>query len=501
MAHIEVGTEPLDWQSLCALSQENTQLSLSQEVWKKVSDCRNYLDRKLRETDAVFYGINTGFGALCQEKIDKESLSVLQENLVKSHACGTGAPLQREISRSMLALKILSLSKGHSGIHPDTLTLLLELYNRDWTPWVPRQGSLGASGDLAPLAHLVLPLIGLGKLETKDGLFAPETLFAQHGLKPRQLQAKEGLALLNGTQFMGAVCLHALHRAEKSGHWANWLAALSIEAWMGHSSPFDALVHAVRPHRGQQACAASIRSLLKGSALQQLERKQVQDPYAFRCVPQVHGACFDVMDQVRQCLWIELNAVTDNPLIFPEEDKILSAGNFHGEPLALAADQLKLAVAELGSISERRMYKLLHGQQGLPEFLVAKPGLNSGFMIVQYSAASLVSYNKQLATPASVDSIDSSKGQEDHVSMGANAALQCLQMVEHTESVLGLELLTAAQALDFRRPKQSSLPLEQLHQRFRKSVPFVAEDQYMHPLMEEAIHFVRTQNPESHMSL
>lgn len=462
---------------------------------QKVQACRDYLDAHMGTHAAPVYGVNTGFGSLCDTVIGQDELSQLQENLVKSHACGTGNPIDRNLAKLMLLLKAKGLLYGHSGVQQQTVQRLLDMYNADAVPVIYEQGSLGASGDLAPLAHLSLPLIGMGEVDLK-GQRMDGAAFLQHmSWKPLQLKSKEGLALLNGTQFMSALgvwsCLRALRLCEV----ADMVGALSLDVYNGRPEPFDASVHKVRSHSGQLKVAENVRVWLQNSPLQQEPKTHVQDPYSFRCMPQVHGATRDALAHVVSVFEREVNSVTDNPTIFPEENKIISAGNFHGQPLALALDYLAIACAELGSISERRVYKLIGGTRGLPAFLVAKPGLNSGFMIPQYTAASIVSRNKQLCTPSSVDTIDSSNGQEDHVSMGANAAVRTVQVVRNVTQVLGIEMMNAAQALDLRRPLKTSPALEELHSDFRKEVPYIAEDEVMYPLMEKSRGFVESLNP------
>lgn len=466
------------------------EIELGPETIQKVQACRDYLDGYMDQSADPVYGVNTGFGSLCDTVIENDELTRLQENLVKSHACGTGREIPRDLVRLMLLFKIKGLSYGHSGVQVETLQRLVDIYNSGATPVIYEQGSLGASGDLAPLAHLSLPLIGLGEIEYKGERLSGEDFLKKMNWQPIVLRSKEGLALLNGTQFMSALGVWCWLRAQQWTEDADLIAAMSLEAFHGRPEPFNPLIHQVRPHPGQQQAAASVLHFLRDSEIQQQAKKYVQDPYSFRCLPQVHGATRDVLEFVRQVFEREINSVTDNPTIFPEDDLILSAGNFHGQPLAMALDQMAIAMAEIGSISERRTYKLLSGTRGLPAFLVANPGLNSGFMIPQYTAASIVSKNKQLCTPSSVDTIDSSNGQEDHVSMGANAAVKTMEVVRNVAQVLGIELMSAAQALELRRPQKSSPALEKLHADFRKDVAFVAEDSVMYPLMREALCFM-----------
>ncbi|NLA15061.1 MAG: histidine ammonia-lyase [Bacteroidales bacterium] len=467
-----------------------TQLELSEEAIQNIEKCRNYLDKKINDSGLV-YGVNTGFGALHNVAIKKKELEQLQKNLVMSHACGMGKEVPKEVVKLMLFLKIRSLSYGFSGVQLKTVQRLVDFFNRGVYPIVYEQGSLGASGDLAPLAHLSLPLIGLGEVEVDGKRMSGEELNSHMGWEPIRLQSKEGLALLNGTQFMCACGLWSLIRSKKLSDKADMIAALSLDVYDGRPEPFTKEVHRVRPHAGQAETAASVERYLEGSKLIAKQKEHVQDPYSFRCIPQVHGATKDCLAYVTGVLTTEMNAATDNPTVFPDNDLIVSAGNFHGQPLALALDFLAIAVAELGNISERRTNQLIAGKRGLPSFLVARPGVNSGFMIPQYTAASIVSRNKQLCTPSSVDSIDSSQTQEDHVSMGANAAIKCMKLVENVSRVLSIELFNAVQALEFRRPDSTSPVLEKLAEAFRRYVPFVEEDVLMYPLMHQAEKFVK----------
>lgn len=465
-------------------------ISLSEDDLKKVNDNRFYLDLKIKG-GGTYYGINTGFGSLCNVQIADEEIQLLQENLVCSHACGFGEEVPKEIVKIMLLLKIRGLAQGYSGIHEDTLERLIFFYNNDILPVVYQQGSLGASGDLAPLAHLSLPLLGKGEVNWSNKKFPSSEVLKHYDLEPITLHAKEGLALLNGTQFMSAYSVWCLIQAEALQTQSIAIAAISLEAFDGRSEPFSALIQAVRPHPGQIEVAKVMRNLLKASELQTREKTQVQDPYSFRCIPQVHGASKDAIQQIQKVVEIEINSVTDNPIVFEYEDQIISGGNFHGQPLALNLDFMAIALAELASISERRTYLLISGQRGLPPFLARNPGLNSGFMIAQYTAASIVSQNKQLCTPASVDSIVSSNGQEDHVSMGANAATKLKQVVDNVRRVLAIELLVGVQALEFRRPQRTSPRLEELIQAFRQEVAPMDYDRVIHDDMVLAEKFLK----------
>jgi histidine ammonia-lyase len=471
-------------------------LSLSADARERIQKCRDYLDRKLEDSDEPLYGINTGFGALYDRTISKEDLGKLQKNLVMSHACGTGEEVPSGIVKLMLFLKAQSLSYGFSGVQTATVQRLIDFYNEDIIPVVYQYGSLGASGDLAPLAHMCLPLIGMGEVWYKGQKVSTAEVYRDFGWSPIELTSKEGLALLNGTQFMSAIGVQACLEVFKLSMLADAIGAISLDAFDGRIEPFHELIQQIRPYRGQIVTARRIRWILEGSEIISRYKKHIQDPYSFRCIPQVHGASKDSIDYVAYVFEREINSVTDNPTIFPDEDLIISAGNFHGQPLALAHDNLAIAMAELGNISERRTYQLLSGSRGLPPFLVANPGLNSGFMIPQYTAASIVSHNKQLCTPSSVDSIESSKGQEDHVSMGANAATKGYKVLQNLRRVLAIELYTAAQAFEFRRPLRTSPWLENFLKQYRERVSFIHEDKVMYQDMEESVQFLKSVNPE-----
>lgn len=487
-----ISSDLLSIEKINEIISNGLKLELSEEAQINIEKCRKYLDEKMKAHEAPIYGINTGFGSLCNVKISNENLSQLQENLVKSHACGTGEEVPQEVVKIMLLLKIQSLSYGHSGVQLDTVNRLVDFYNNDILPVVYQLGSLGASGDLAPLAHLSLPLLGEGEVYY-DGFRQPaKKVLEKHNWNPIVLQSKEGLALLNGTQFMSAYGVYSLIKASKLSYLADVIGAVSLEGFDGRVEPFTDLIHLVRPHKGQVVTAERMRDLLEDSEIIAQPKAHVQDPYSFRCIPQVHGASKDTIDYVTKVFRTEINSVTDNPNIFVGEDQIISGGNFHGQPLALALDFLGIAVAELGSISERRTYQLISGLRGLPAFLVSDPGLNSGFMIPQYTAASIVSQNKQLATPASIDSIVSSNGQEDHVSMGANAATKTLRIVQNLERILAIELMNASQAIEFRRPLKSSDFIETFVKTFREEVPFVQEDRILHYDIEKSIAFLNS---------
>ncbi|MFT6998316.1 MAG: histidine ammonia-lyase [Cryomorphaceae bacterium] len=458
-------------------------LELSEGAKERIVKCRAYLDKRMADSDAPIYGINTGFGSLCNKTIDKESLGQLQQNLVASHAAGTGKTIRPELIRLMLLLKIQGLSYGHSGATLALVERLIWHFNNNILPVIYDQGSLGASGDLAPLAHLALPLLGLGEVWEKGEKRPTGQILANYGLAPLALQSKEGLAMLNGTQFMSAYGVAICLEAKRLLDMADLIGATSLEAYDGRPEPFNDAVHVVRRQPGQRVVAEHIRTLLGDSENFYKAKAHVQDPYSFRCIPQVHGAARDAVNHCLSVFENEINSVTDNPTIFPDTDEIISAGNFHGEPLALALDFMAIAMAEIGSISERRVYKLVNGQRGLPDFLVANPGLNSGFMIPQYTAASIVSKNKQLCTPSSVDTIDSSNGQEDHVSMGANGAVKALEVIENVQTVLAIELLNACQALHLRGIKGCATSVQKLYANYRETVPAIEHDQEMYPLI------------------
>jgi len=489
MAHHEINNEWVDLSKLEEILNSNIEVRLSEKAKVEINNCRTYLDEKVANSDQLIYGINTGFGSLCNTAISCEDLEKLQSNLVLSHACGTGEEVPKIIVKRMLLLKAFGLSHGNSGAQLETIERLLFMYNNNILPVVYQQGSLGASGDLAPLAHLSLPLIGEGEVYLNDEKVASSVFLSKFNLKPISLRSKEGLALLNGTQFMSAYASYSVANSIKLWNQFNLIGALSLEAYDGRLNPFQANVNEIRNQLGQIETAKYFYNVLDGSEMIQRHKEHVQDPYSFRCIPQVHGATKDTIDYCSQIVEREINAVTDNPTVFYNEDDVVSAGNFHGQPLALAMDFLAIAMAEMGSISERRVYKLISGTRGLPAFLVAEAGLNSGFMIPQYTAASIVSQNKQLCSPASVDTIDSSNGQEDHVSMGANAATKLYRVIDNCYTIQAIELLNAAQGMDFRKEK-SSAAIETLRSNYRKFVPFVKNDCYLHPLIQKSKSFV-----------
>ncbi len=487
----KISADHLTIERIGEIIYQGYKLELSDDAVSRIERCREYLDEKIRTSSQPVYGVTTGFGSLCNVSIGKDQLTQLQINLMKSHACGTGERVPNDIVKIMLLLKIQSLSYGYSGCKTDTVEQLIRFFNNDVYPVVYRQGSLGASGDLVPLAHLCLPLVGLGEVEYKGKLMSGADLLKKLRWKPIELASKEGLALLNGTQNMSAYAVWALLQAGRLSDWADKIAAVSLDAYDGLIEPFTHAVHAVRPHQGQIETAARMRELLEGSEIISRSKAHVQDPYSFRCVPQVHGAVKDTIRYVRSVIDTEINSATDNPTVCPDDDLIISAGNFHGEPIALPIDFLSIALSELANISERRIYRLVSGTRGLPSFLVATPGVNSGFMITQYTAASVVSLNKSLAMPSSTDSIPSCQDQEDHVSMGANAAIKLYKVVLNTERVLAIELFNAMQALDFRQPLKSSPRIMEIYDEYRKVVPFILNDELMYPYIERSIEFIR----------
>lgn len=487
----KISAEHLTIERIGEVVYNGYKLELSDDARNRIIRCREYLDEKIAKTTRPVYGVTTGFGSLCDVSVNPEQLAQLQINLMMSHACGVGDRVPNDIVKMMMLLKVQSLSYGYSGCKLDTVQRLVDFFNNDIYPVVYMQGSLGASGDLVPLAHMSLPLVGLGEVEYQGKVISGAEMLKIFGWEPIHLVSKEGLALLNGTQNMSAFAVWSLLQAQKLSDWADKIAAMSLDAYHGLLSPFTKAVHVVRPHQGQLDTAAHMMELLEGSEIAATPKDYVQDPYSFRCIPQVHGAAKDTIAYVKSVIDTEINSATDNPTVCPDEDLIISAGNFHGEPIALPMDFLSIGLSELANISERRIYKLVSGTRGLPSFLVAKPGLNSGFMIAQYTAASVVSLNKSLATPSSIDSIPSSQGQEDHVSMGANAAIKLYKIVLNVERVLAIELFNAAQALEFRRPQKSSPVIEKLFDEYRKVVPFIVNDEVMYPHIQHSIEFLR----------
>jgi histidine ammonia-lyase len=489
--YLPLDKSQLSFQQLKHLLKFKQLISITYAAHEAIVKCRDYLDEKVNASDDLFYGINTGFGFLQNVQINKSQLQDLQNNLLKSHACGMGEEVPGEIVKLMILLKIKSLSYGYSGIGIEVVKRLLDMYNNEVLPVIYTQGSLGASGDLAPLSHLSLPLIGLGEVTINNEKLPAIEALQKFGWQPLELQSKEGLALINGTQFMSAYGLHNLINAERLLYWADAIAAISFDAFDCGIDCLNENIHSIRPHAGQVKTAADMRDYLSGSEIAHNKKAQIQDPYSFRCIPQVHGATKDTFEFVLHTFLQEINSVTDNPNIFPDDDLIISGGNFHGQPLALGLDFLAIAMSEIANISERRTYQLLSGQRELPLFLVKNSGLNSGLMIPQYTAAGIVSENKQLCSPASVDSISSSNNQEDHVSMGANAATKCYRVINNVEKVLAIELLTAVQAMEFRRPLSTSPKLEVIVKAFREKVSFNNEDRVLHDDMVKAVEFIR----------
>ena len=469
-------------------------LALGDEAKRRIEKCRAYLNHKMESQKEPIYGVTTGFGSLCNISISKEQLSQLQKNLVMSHACGVGDEVPAEVVRLMLLLKAQNFTFGYSGAQLQTVQRLIDCYNDDILPVVYQQGSLGASGDLCPLANLMLPaILGMGDVYWHGRRCDVQEVYKAKGWQPIELQSKEGLALLNGTQFMSSYAVWSLLKAQRLSRQADMILSLSLDAFDGRIEPFYESLHMVRPHQGKLETAAAVRCWLEGSDIIKRHKEHVQDPYSFRCAPQVHGAAKDTIRYVASVVETEINSTTDNPIVLPDEDMVISGGHFHGEPLAMVLDFLAIAVAELGAISERRTYQLIDAKRGLPSFLVAKPGLNSGFMIPQYAAAAIVSQSKQLCTPCSVDSIPSSQNQEDLVSMGGNAATKTYRVCENTERVLAIELFNAAQALDFRHQEglKSSPKIEQMMAEYRKKVNFVDIDQIMYKHIHSSVDFLQ----------
>lgn len=485
-----IGSSQLTYDLIEKILKDGTKLILSEEGRTRIQHCRDFLDKKTDENTVPIYGVTTGFGSLCNKHISREDLSTLQENLVKSHSCSVGTPVDGVIVKLMLLLKAHALTMGFSGVQVETVERIIDFYNNDALPVVYDRGSLGASGDLAPLANLFLPLIGEGEMVLEGIKYKSSDVLNRFGWKPIKLQSKEGLALLNGTQFMSANGIKALIDGWHLVNCFDLFGAMSLEAYDGRIEPFWDCIQQVRPHPGQIQTGKVFRELLKGSEIIKREKEHVQDPYSFRCIPQVHGAVKDAMNHVTEILHIEINSVTDNPTVFPDEDLVVSGGNFHGEPLALAFDYMGVALHELGNISERRTAQLILGLRGLPEFLVAKPGLNSGFMIPQYAAASMVSQNKMYAWPASCDSIVSSNGQEDLVSMGANAGTKLHKIVNNLKYIAAIELMNAAQGIDFRRPLKSSPYIEKVMKDYREHLPFVEDDVVMADYIAKTMEFL-----------
>lgn len=493
MQHI-LTLEPLTLVDIERIIYDKKKLVLGQDCQGQIETNRAYLEDKISNDDKVVYGINTGFGSLCDTIIPQKELERLQRNLVLSHSCGTGPSIPQVIARIVLLLKIKNLSLGYSGVRLVLVDRLIDMYNADMIPELFEMGSLGASGDLAPLAHLAATMLGEGHVFHKGERITAREGLERLGLTSFVLGAKEGLALLNGTQFSTAYALYEVIEANRLLSLANHTAALAMDAFMCSVDPLDANIHKVRNQRGQIEVAAQIRDLLKDTELAGHGKYSVQDPYSFRCVPQVHGASYDAIAYASDIVEREINAVTDNPNVFDKEDKILSGGNFHAQPIALALDFLAIALSELGSISERRTYVFLGANRELPPFLIADAGINSGMMILQYTAASIASQNKQLCTPASIDTIISCNGQEDHVSMAANAGTKCYRVVQNLKSLIAIELILACQAKEFRKGMKSGNVIEHMYQSFRLTVPFITSDIFSRDLIIKAEAFVETWN-------
>ncbi|MCH5225269.1 MAG: histidine ammonia-lyase [Muribaculaceae bacterium] len=492
LEYFEIGSCDLTYSLVEEILKSGCKLKLSEEARLNIKKCRDFLDKKTDENTVPVYGVTTGFGSLCNKHISRDELTTLQENLIKSHSCSVGKLIDKVVIKLMMMLKAHAISLGYSGVQLSTVERILDFYNNDIYPVVYDRGSLGASGDLAPLANLFLPLIGEGEVIYQDKRMTGKEILELFGWQPVRLQSKEGLALLNGTQFMSANGIKALIDGWHMVNCFDLFGAMSLEAYDGRIEPFWDCIQQVRPHPGQIETGRIFRKILDGSQIIKQEKEHVQDPYSFRCIPQVHGAVKDAMRHVTEVLHIEINSVTDNPTVFPYQDMVVSGGNFHGEPIALVFDYMGVALHELGNISERRVAQLILGKRGLPEFLVAKPGLNSGFMIPQYAAAACVSQNKMYAWPASCDSIVSSNGQEDLVSMGGNSSTKLHKIIDNLKIIAAIELMNAAQGIDFRRPLKSSPLIENIMENYRKAVPFVEEDVVMEDYIKKTMEFLDT---------
>jgi histidine ammonia-lyase len=476
------------------LLENPEEIKLNDSLKTKINQSFNRAQKMAKEPKPI-YGINTGVGPLCTKKISPEDTKSLQRNLLLSHSVGVGNPISPELSRIMLLCKIKSLSRGFSGISLDLLDRLIYFLQHNLTPVVPEKGSVGASGDLAPLAHLFLPVIGEGFFWNGNEKIKSKTVLKQHKLKPLDLNAKEGLALINGTQFILAHAIKAISKLDYLMDLADLAAAMSLEGFQGSLAPFRKELHELRPYKGSIKVANRISSLLENSpnSNSHIDCDRVQDPYSIRCTPQVHGASRNALNHLKELVTIEINSVTDNPIIL-DDNSAISGGNFHGQPLALALDYLKIAASEIGNISDRRSYLLLEGLHGLPPMLTENPGLNSGFMITQYTTAALVSENKSLCFPASVDSIPTGMGQEDHVSMGSISARICLEVINNLEKILAIELLHSAQSLEFRRPNKFSLPIEKTLSKIRKNVKKLEGDRVLNIDIEVMINLIEKQD-------
>ena len=486
----KIGSAEISLNQIKNILDKNLKIDLSKSQIKIINNSRKFLDRKINSNNEPIYGVNTGFGSLQNVKINHDQLDKLQENLIMSHACGVGEQIPSNIVKIMLLLKIISLSRGYSGIGIKTIRRLIFFYNKNILPVVYSYGSLGASGDLAPLAHLSLPIIGKGNVEYNGRIHKSSLILKKFNIKALKLLSKEGLALLNGTQFMSAYATSLIFESNKLSYLADLISCISLEAFDCSYDPFHKIISSVRSHKGQSIVSQRIKKFSKGSKIKSRKKSHLQDPYSFRCIPQVHGATLDTIFYASKVITDEINSVTDNPIISIKDNKIVSGGNFHGQPLAYILDFLKISIAELGNISERRIFNLISGKRGLPPFLTEDSGLNSGFMIPQYTAASIVSINKQYANPASTDSITSSNGQEDHVSMGANSALQLYKIVENVKYILGIEMFTAAQALEFRKNTRTSKLIEELIKSYRNKIRYIKSDEIMHDYIISSVNFI-----------
>ena len=485
------GEEHLTAGIALSISKGTTNGILSKKTIQKINKSTFCVQQMVQRGEPV-YGINTGFGPLCTTSISKEETSLLQTNILQSHSVGVGEPIAPELSKLMLILKVHALAKGHSGVRLETLERIIWHINKDIVPLVPAQGSVGASGDLAPLSHLFLPLIGLGKVWHKQKVVTTKKLFKEKGVTPLELGPKEGLALINGTQFILAHAVVALQKLQNCLKHADVIGAMMLEGLQGSLSPFDERLHQLRPFKGNQHVAGRIRTLLKGSEILEdhIDCDRVQDPYSLRCIPQVHGASRNTWLHLKELVEVELNSVTDNPIVI-DENNAISGGNFHGQPLAMALDYATLAASELGNISDRRIYLALKGTHGVPQLLMKDTGINSGYMILQYTSAALASENKGLCFPASADSIPTSLGQEDHVSMGSISGRKTLQTINNVEKILAIELLTAAQAFEYRKPLKSGVLLDEVHQLVRSIVSFAEKDRVFANDIELAITLIK----------
>jgi len=491
----QYGIDKLTIENALQLARGQIKGIIVDDVKKKIIRCYKAV-QSIVKGDQLVYSINTGFGSLCTTRISIKETEKLQENLLKSHSVGVGSPIDMETSKLMLILKVHALCKGYSGVSEDLVERIRWHIDNNYIPLVPKQGSVGASGDLAPLAHLFLPLIGLGHLTNDGKHYEPsEKILKEHNLDSIKLHAKEGLALINGTQFIAAIAIKVADKLFNCLEHADLIGALSLESYFGSPQPFNEKLVKLRPYIGALEVAEKIRRLLKDSQFIESHKEcgRVQDPYSFRCIVQVHGASRDAFYHFRENLECELNSVTDNPIII-NESETYSGGNFHGQPLALPLDYVSLAASEIGNISDRRIFLLLEGKWGLPSYLIKEVGLNSGFMMIQYTSAALVSENKTSCFPASADSIPTGGGQEDHVSMGSISARKALKIINNLEKILAIELICAAQAFDFRRPLKSSKIIEECHQFFRKKIPHITEDTILSEYINSAIEIIKSKD-------